>query len=129
MSTLLEFVVDGQRLVRSDRWELVANQTVNYVKAHFIFLSDEWVPEQTTVVFESPEHEIYTVQLDSDGYCDVPNEVIFSHGYVVTSLFYSVVDKVEKDGELVDTITFRITTNPVKIYTFETLTTLLGGDS
>lgn len=129
MSTQLEFTVDGQHLSRSDRWELVANQTENYVDAHFIFLSDEWVPEETIAVFESPNHDIYTAQLDENGFCDVPNEAIFNYGYLTISLFYSVVETRLEHGEYKEYVTFRVTTNPVNVYTFETVTTLLGGDS
>lgn len=121
MKTKLTFIVSEQHLARDDNWKLIASESQNYLKAKFAFEKGPWVPGEATATFVSPYGIIAYADLDGNGECFVPNEVLVSPGDLEVSLFYSQVS---------DKTDFRISTNAVKIYIHPTLTTLhSGGES
>lgn len=121
MKTQLNFKVDHQKLSQVDNFYLVASQAEQYVRAKFSF-SDEWEPENTTVVFTSPDGTMLTSELDDSNECYVPNEVLTKPGYLITSLFCSKLgESVDDYGVTHDYTALRITTNTVKSYIHKSL--------
>ncbi len=127
MEAQLKFVVDNQTLARSDSWRLVATNSENYLKAKFDFISDPWVPSKTTGVFlNSVSGLVKTADLDENGECFVPNEVLTDPGELIVSLYCS--DSVTRISDAV--VPTRVTSNPVYINIYPSLTVLhSGGES
>ena len=74
MSAHLQFIVRNQRIKRIDNF-LPAADSVNYLRAGFVFETSEW---HNVTVIASFKHgdDTYEQILDSNGECFVPWEVI-----------------------------------------------------
>lgn len=88
METQLTFSVKNQTISRTDRFNVVA-KSVNYLYAHFDFLTDEWTGKAPTAIFKQTDGDPYEAVLDMDMNCLVPWEVLNAEDatYVYVSVF------------------------------------------
>lgn len=85
MESILTFNVENQMITRTDEFQPVSD-SVNYLYAHFEFLTDEWVGTPSAI-FTNNETS-YEVILDSTNTCLVPHEVLATEDpYVLVSVF------------------------------------------
>lgn len=127
MDAQLKFIVDNQTLARTNDWKLVATNSENYLKAKFVFISDPWVPEKTTAVFLNTVTGITAIaNLDENGECLVPNEVLTDSCELAVSVYCS-----DSFTRITGTeVPLRVTSNPVYINVYPSLTVLhSGGES
>lgn len=103
MSHLL-FTLEDQRINRMDAFYPV-EKSVNYLKAKFELLSEEWQGKSITAVFNKDGVTKYAI-LDDNNECFVPHEILASHGFMHVSAFCG-------DNEFV-------TANAADVYIFET---------
>ena len=82
---ILKFEVSKQKIIRIDTEKPVAD-SVNYLFAHFDFLTNEWQDKTVTALF-TKDADTYSVILDTSGDCLVPWEVIVGGGDVYVSCF------------------------------------------
>lgn len=87
MSEFLRFTVSNQTIKRIDTFEPVA-RSVDYLYAHFDFLTREWDNSIKTAIFTS-DNTSYEMILDENGNCKVPWESlqIDSASYIRVSVF------------------------------------------
>jgi len=81
----LFFEVEHQRIKRTDTFKPVA-KSVNYLYAHFDFLTSEWNKHIITAIFRT-DATAYEVILDADNNCLVPWEVLQEEGDIYVSCF------------------------------------------
>jgi len=82
---ILKFEITNQIINRIDDEKPVAD-SVNYLFAHFEFLTSEWEGKIITALF-TKEDKSYKMILDSSGDCLVPWEVIVGGGNVYVSVY------------------------------------------
>lgn len=81
----LFFEITNQNIKRTDSFKPVA-RSLNYLNAHFDFLTDEWNNLTKTAIF-SYNNNSKEVILDEDDNCLVPWEAIQEEGDVYVSVF------------------------------------------
>lgn len=87
MSAQLQFYVNNQIITRTDDFRPVTD-SVNYLRAKFNFVTDEWTGLTKTAIFKGSDNVPYEVILDTDNECDVPWEVLKTEdGYITVSVF------------------------------------------
>lgn len=82
---ILKFEVTNQLINRVDQEKPVAD-SVNYLFAHFDFITDEWKNKTVTALFTKDDTS-YKMILDTNGDCLVPWEVIVNGGNVYVSCY------------------------------------------
>ena len=85
MDAQLVFDLSNQIINRVDTFKVVAD-SIDYLKAHFNFLTEEWQNQAVTALFTKGELS-YGVLLDPNGDCVVPWEVLQQGGDVYVSCF------------------------------------------
>lgn len=108
---MLEFKVTNQLLVRVDKFN-PATDSVDYLKAKFLFSTTDWSGKTKTALFRSGT-KTYKKILNSDGTCTIPSEVLVASSDS-KSRIASNTNKIYVSliGEYSTT---RITTNEVKV--------------
>ena len=81
---MLKFEVKNQRLTRVDKFG-AAEDSVNYLVAHFDFLTDDWDGATITATFSNGEKNVDAVL--SDNQCVVPWEILEKPVIVKVALF------------------------------------------
>lgn len=81
----LFFEVTNQKIKRTDTFKPVAS-SINYLYAHFDFLTKEWDNLTKTAIFRYNDNSIEVI-LDADDNCLVPWEVIENEGDIYVSVF------------------------------------------
>ena len=102
MSAHITFDVEHQRIIRTDDFHVV-EKSVNYLKAGFNLISEEWSEQTVTATFKKGDIVRYAI-LDDNDECIVPYEVLAESGELLISVFA---------GNLV-------TTNYATVYVYET---------
>lgn len=123
MSLLMKFTVTDQELVADD-FIVTASKVKNYLGAKFTFKSGPWVPENTIAVIVNAYGFTYEVQLDQNGECIFPDEVMSESGVMQLSLYcdgsykHYHRDSFTKEEKLID-FGSRITSNSVEFHSYE----------
>ena len=81
----LFFEIEHQKIKRTDTYKPVA-KSVNYLYAHFDFLTSEWHNLIKTAIFRT-DSTAYEVILDADDNCLVPWEATQNEGDIYISVF------------------------------------------
>ena len=86
MGEQLIFNVSHQQISRIDDFKPVKD-SVNYLRAKFVFQTDEWENLTKTATFKNGDGESYAVILENDA-CIVPHEVLSGDSnYIAVSVF------------------------------------------
>ena len=86
MGEQLIFNVSHQQISRIDDFKPVKN-SVNYLRAKFVFQTDEWENLTKTATFKNGDGDSYAVILENDA-CVVPHEVLSGDSnYIAVSVF------------------------------------------
>lgn len=86
MAEQLHFNISNQQITRDDDFKPVKD-SVNYLRAKFSFLTDEWNGLAKTATFKNGDGDSYAVILDNDT-CVVPHEVLSGNSnYIAVSVF------------------------------------------
>ena len=130
MEAQLNFEVTEQHLVRCDKWNLMASESENYLRAKFTFKAGPWVPSNSVATFQYKGINV-DAPLDENGECFVPNEALATAGVIYVSVYCSVIGQKENEYDVISDYTaLRLTTNPVGIYIHPTLPVFhSGGES
>ena len=83
MEIQLSFKVDGQHVVRTDKHNVLASGTQNYLIAKFEF-SDEWNELNGKIAIFRYKGKNYIVELDENLTCTIPWEVIMPGRFYVS---------------------------------------------
>ena len=101
MSAQLQFKITNQLIERTDSFT-PASDSVDYLRAGFTFLTDEWLGGDTIVACFAHGDDVYKQILDSNHECFVPWEII-KPGHVNVSCYTGS----------------RVTVNVAKVYILE----------
>lgn len=109
---ILNLKVDGQQMTMPDVQTDIFENTINFIKCVFEFLSEDWNNTIKTAYFHNGKMEKPVSQILKNNECEIPPEVLTGKGLI----YFSVVGEKEN---------YRITSSPVSFFNNSTV---FGGE-
>jgi len=97
----IEFTIANQQIVVTKPLDVLADETINYVKCKFAFTTSDWDGTVRVALFKNQSFNLTGEALiDSDGYCDIPQYVLSKPGVIAVTVY----------GVINSPVTYKITT-------------------
>lgn len=97
----LNFLVEGQRLIKNGDFSGIVRGSQHYLKCQFSFKGNDWRYNRIAAVFYKGNDE-YAIPLSVDGTCFIPNEVTTAKCFKVRLIGVKNDTRINTNIELIE---------------------------